>query len=221
MDMQTAGAHIRERMTSISTRDLKFILGISVASAFLAIPFLHNLGVFSLLARFGVPFGVAVLILFVLSPIGFLALSYVLVVMPLRHDSAEQLSRYGAVGIFNLLLNAAIFNALIIASGISSGPWVTFFALVSFGIVITQSLFWNAIWTFKKKDENGKIRYTRFFIVTIATALVNLGIIQILVNVVGAPPGIPTPLWANIALLITIVTAIVGNFLGYKLFVFA
>jgi len=34
-------------------------------------------------------------------------------------------------------------------TGISSGPMVTLFAIITFVIVVTQSFFWSVFWTFK------------------------------------------------------------------------
>jgi putative flippase GtrA len=142
--------------------------------------------------------------------------------LPLHKHSAAEFSRYAVVGAYNTALNAAIFNSLIYLSGISQGPLVTVFALITFAIVITQAFFWNIFWTFHNKPaQDRKKQYLRFFSVTSTTALVNLGIIQIFVNVIGAPTGITPALWANVALLVTIVTAVIGNFFGYKFFVFA
>ena len=126
------------------------------------------------------------------------------------------------MGAFNTALNAAIFNSLLLISGVSQGPLVTFFALITFAVVISQSFFWNVFWTFDRAAPQDRRRqYARFFTITSATALVNLGIIHILINIVGAPAGMPPAIWANVALLFTIVTAIIGNFLGYKFLVFA
>jgi len=59
-----------------------------------------------------------------------------------------------------------------------------------------------------------------FFLVSGTVAIVNVGIISLLVNVIGAPLSISEKLWANIALCITIPVAVLGNFLGYSFIVF-
>lgn len=128
--------------------------------------------------------------------------------------------RYGITGVFNTLLNIFIFNLLMYATGIDSGFYVTFFSFIAFVVVITQSFFINAMWVFKKRESLYSINYRKFFLVSGIVALVNILIIHILVNVIGAPMGLSAHAWANIALLPTIVISVFGNFLGYKLIVF-
>lgn len=133
-----------------------------------------------------------------------------------------QFIRYGIIGLGNTALSLLVFNFCLFVSGITSGPWVTFFSFVTFTIVITQSFFWNKFLVFQTRDPVAAHRqYTRFFLVSGTVALVNVGIISFLVNVVGSPVGINEHVWANIAVLITIPVAVLGNFSGYKFLVFA
>ena len=215
-------SHIRARAGGVSRRDHIFIVGIGSAVAFLLLPLLKNLGVISQLQQIGVPFLLVLLFLIITTPLGLLILSYTLLMLPLHHHSASEFSRYAVVGVFNTALNIFIFNSLILISGISQGPLVTVFAIITFAIVISQAFFWNALWTFHHVPVQNRVRlYSRFLMVTTITACVNITIIHVVVNVIGAPKGFPPALWANVALLFTIVTAIGGNFLGYKFLVFA
>jgi dolichyl-phosphate beta-glucosyltransferase len=208
--------------THITRRDALFIGGLGGAMALLLLPTLQNLGALSFLATHGLPVFFTVVLLVLLLPFCMLAGALGLSLLPLHKHSAAQFSRYGVVGAYNTVLNAAIFNSLIFLSGISQGPWVTVFALITFAIVITQAFFWNIFWTFHHSSpQNRKQQYIRFFAVTSTTALVNLGLIHIIVNVIGPPGGLSTAVWANCALLFTIFTAVIGNFFGYKFFVFA
>jgi putative flippase GtrA len=221
MSIQSISEYIATRIRGLSARDTYFPLGLGVAVALLFVPLFENVGIFGLAARYGISLIAAIAGLLILVPCGLLALSLVLVLMPLHHHSAAEFSRYAVVGTFNATLNAAIFNSLMFLTGISQGPWVTFFALVTFAIVITQAFFWNVFWTFHHTPSQNRVhQYQRFFMVTSATALVNLLIIHIIVNVIGAPVGIAPKIWANIALLCTIFSAVLGNFFGYKFFVF-
>lgn len=131
-----------------------------------------------------------------------------------------QFLRYGIIGLGNTALSLIIFNLCLFFSGITSGPWVTFFSFVTFAIVITQGFFWNKFFVFAARGGEARKQYTRFFLVSGTVALVNVGIISLLVNVVKAPSGISEHVWANISILITIPVAVVGNFSGYKLLVF-
>jgi len=214
--------YLRDRSRHIPKNDAYFIAGMGFVTALLLLPVLRNLNIPMLLARFGLPVIPLTIIFVLIAPIGLLTLAYLLVSLPFQHTSAAQLSRYAVIGCFNVALNAAIFNSLILISGISIGPMVTLFAVVTFVIVVTQSFFWSAFWTFRNMStENRRYQYVRFFAVSSVVTIVNIGIIQVMVNVIGAPYGIPTALWANIALLCTIFTALLGNFLGYKRLVFA
>jgi putative flippase GtrA len=215
-------AFARRRAQNIPRKEAYFIAGMGLVIALLGLPILNNLEIPALLAAHGLSFFWCALVFVLIAPFGLLALAYALTMLPLHHSSAAQLSRYAVIGCFNVALNASIFNLLILWSGISIGIMVTVFAIITFVIVVTQSFFWSAFWTFRNTIvTNRRRQYVQFFSVSSVVAAVNLSIIYIMTSVVGAPAGISGPLWANIALLVTIFTALLGNFLGYKYFVFA
>ena len=210
-----------DRAAHISKNDALFIGGMGLITALLLLPLLQNLGVSSLLSAHNLPFVPILFGFFVFMPVAFMSMAFFLLLLPFRDHSAAQLSRYAVIGAFNVALNASIFNLLILLTGISKGLWVTGFAVITFLIVVTQAFFWSVFWTFRNAPPRNRVdQYKHFLGVSSAVAFVNITIIHILVNVVGAPVGIPTPIWANIALLCTIVTAVLGNFIGYKYFVF-
>lgn len=128
-------------------------------------------------------------------------------------------TRYGLVGMLNMFLSFAIFNFFLWISGITRGIEVTIFSAITFAIVVTHSFFWNKYLVFKSQGA-GRPEYIKFFTVSTTTALVNVGVISLLVNGIGAPRGIDPLLWANIAVLITIPVSVLGNFTGYALLVF-
>jgi len=214
-------AHARARARNIPQKEAYFIAAMGLVITLLGFPILNNLDVPELFAAHGIPFIPVAIALLVVMPLSLVAAAYVLAMLPFSAGSAAQLSRYAVIGCFNVALNASIFNLLILVSGISSGPMVTVFAVITFVIVVTQSFFWSAFWTFRHvQAESRKKQYVRFFAVSSIVAAVNIGIIYVMTSVIGAPAGISGPLWANIALLCTIFTALIGNFLGYKFFVF-
>ena len=132
-----------------------------------------------------------------------------------------QFMRYGAIGVLNTLLSFGIFNFFIFVSGVTQGLLVTLFSAVTFAVVITHSFFWNKYFVFNSHDRAlAHKEYIRFFVLTGTVALVNVGVISLLVNGIGAPQGISPHLWANIAVLITIPISVCGNFMGYKFLVF-
>src|SRR5262249_50985959 len=103
---------------------------------------------------------------------------------------------------------------------ITRGIRVTVFSLITFAIVVTHSFFWNKFLVFKSKEVDHHREYVMFFTVSSIVALVNVAVISLLVNGIGAPYRISQHLWANIALVLTIPVSVLGNFFGYKLFVF-
>ena len=81
---------------------------------------------------------------------------------------------------------------------------------------------WNKYLIFARQTSSAlrHREYIAFFAVTTGTMLLNLGVLQLIVNVVGPQWGIGAHVWANVALAVTIPLSVVCNFLGYKLFVF-
>ncbi len=139
----------------------------------------------------------------------------------LKHVFNWQFLRYGIIGVFNTILSLAIFNAFILLTGITKGPYISLFSAVTFAVVITHAFLWNKFFVFRAhKSAKGRREYSTFFLVTGTVALINVGIISLLVNVMGAPAGISAHLWANIAVLCTVPVSVLGNFSGYKLLVF-
>jgi putative flippase GtrA len=134
----------------------------------------------------------------------------------------KQFLGYGAVGVLNTALNFLIVNLLIVLTGITSGLYFLVFSFVAFLIVVVHSFVWNKYLIFARQ-QNNELRhreYVAFFGVTTATTILNLGVLQLIVNIIGPQWGIGAHIWANIAIAITIPIAVVCNFLGYKLFVF-
>lgn len=130
-----------------------------------------------------------------------------------------QLGKYGVTGVLNTFMDGGIFNLLVLITAIAVGWWVIIFRVISFGVTIVNSFFWNKFWSFEAAGETGA-QAVRFFSVSVSVALINLGIFALLVNVIGAPAGIEPKIWANISLALTIITAFLGNFFGFKFIVF-
>lgn len=135
--------------------------------------------------------------------------------------SIFQLGKYGVVGVFNTMFFSGIYNFLIFITDIASGLAIDLFFAIGFIIVVASSLFWNKYWVFEeKKTETLKFEAFKFFIVSAAVALINALILHTIVNIIGAPFGVDEKIWANVGLGVVIITATLGNFLGYKYIVF-
>lgn len=131
------------------------------------------------------------------------------------------MGKYGVIGVLNTFLNAGIYNFLIFVTNIASGFTVDLFFIGAFVIAIINSFFWNRNWTFEKTGtETASKDAFQFFFVSIVVAIINLGILHLIINVIGVPASVDPKIWANIALALTIITAFFGNFFGYKYIVF-
>src|SRR3989344_477970 len=182
------------------------------AIALLTLPTLKNINFFE-------PAFVVVWLIFM--PAAVSAGFYLIYLMSARRPVLLELGQYGLVGCFNFFLDAGIFNFFILITGVASGWLVDVFIIMAFAITITQSFLWNKFWIFKANDlDSAHAQYAKFFSITIATSLLGLLFMHLMINTIGAPSGFDLKVWANLALLVLIPASAMGNFLGYKFFVF-
>ena len=79
----------------------------------------------------------------------------------------------------------------------------------------------NKYWTFEAPRSRGVQReFGAFLLVNLVGVGLNVAAAHVIVNVVGAPPGISTKLWANIGAVFGAGFTLFTNFFGYKFFVF-
>src|SRR3989344_2257454 len=189
----------------------------------LSLPTLKNLQVLDALARLGIGLNLFVFFWALFVPIGAVSGLYFFYFIAKHKNTIGflQMGKYGVIGVLNTLLNAGIYNILIFTTNIASGFIVDLFFVVAFIITVTNSFFWNRYWTFKQAgvETVGKDAF-QFFFVSAVVAIINIGILHIVINVIGAPAGIDQKIWANIGLAFTVITAFLGNFFGYKYLVF-
>lgn len=193
------------------------------ATALLSFPILKNLNIFDSLTKRGISaIGFSVFwILFV--PAGaIIALKFFYFLAKHKNRiSFFQLGKYGVIGVLNTFISAGTYNLLIFVTGISNGNIVDLFFAITFVITIINSFLWNKYWSFEeRKTEAMAGEVLKFFSVSAIVAIFNTGIIHLIVNKIGAPIGVDPKIWANIALALTIITAFLGNFFGYKFIVF-
>lgn len=125
------------------------------------------------------------------------------------------------MGALNTALNFLLINIAIVLTGITAGVWFLLISFISFCVVVLHSFLWNRYRIFARDNPHELHKeYVAFFVVTGTTALLSLGLLHVLVNILGAPFGISPHIWANIALACTVPLTMVCNFLGYKFFVF-
>lgn len=193
-------------------------------SAWLSLPILKNIKVFDILAEEGISVLSFSAIWILLVPIGTaVIISFFYFLAKIRNQVGFfQLGKYGVIGILNTFLNAGVYNFFIFATDIASGLTLDLFFAVAFVITVTNSFIWNKFWSFGERGiENIKKEAVQFFGISAMVALVNMGILHLIVNTIGAPLGIDQKIWANVALGFTIITAFLGNFFSYKFIVFS
>jgi len=179
------------------------------------------LGVYRMLGLSGGMLVVSALLWCLLLPFALASGLKILTLLPLSESFTRQFSRYGVIGVLNTLLSLTIFNFLMSVSGVTQGHLITFFSVITFIVVISHAFLWNKFLVFRSENLSGTHReYTRFFLVSGTTALINIVVISLLVNVVGPLWGISPKLWANMAVLSTVPISVFGNFFGYKFLVF-
>ena len=193
------------------------------AIAVLTIPILKNIKVFEILIRQN--HGLLYLFLFLwivffplLTVLGLYIVHYLTIT---RWPALFEVGKYGIIGLLNVFLSGGIFNFFIWITDIAKGWQIDIFILIAFSLTITNSFFWNKFWTFSRNNGGeAKKEYVKFFGVSGVVALLNAFLLHILINTVGAPSGFDLKIWANIAYFSLIPISFLGNFFGYKLFVF-
>jgi len=208
-------------MTRHLQSSLWFGLLAGVLIALFSLPVFANLGLLERLGLSGSSLVFAVFGWCLFVPLAVASGLKVLSVLPLPLSFSREFVRYGIIGVLNTLLNISIFNLLMFISGVTRGPLIALFSIVTFTIVITHAFLWNKFSVFHSAAEaDTRRQYMNFFLVSGTTALVNTVLIYILINVVGPGISLDAKLWANIVILLTIPVSFAGNFLGYKFIVF-
>jgi putative flippase GtrA len=128
--------------------------------------------------------------------------------------------KFVVVGGLNTLVDFAVLNLLILATGESSGVLYSVFKGISFVVAVANSYIWNKWWTFSSQEKTDAARVAKFFGVSVIGFGINVGIASLVVNAIAAPAGITPALWANIGAVAATALSMVWNFAGYKLFVF-
>jgi putative flippase GtrA len=130
--------------------------------------------------------------------------------------------KFGEAGGLNWLVDLGIINLLMLLTGLSGNPWASIFKAVSFTAAVSNSYFWNKLWVFyghKKQDE--KKEFGKF----VTASLFGLGFNLVIFTVikVGGPmifDGFTSVQWANIATILGSLSAMIFNFVLYKIWVF-
>ena len=191
--------------------------------AWLSLPTLKNIKIIDILYSFGINFNLFLSIWVIFVPLGAIGGlgAFYLIARIKQRIGFFQLGKYGVIGVLNTFLNAGVFNLLIFLTNISTGLIVDSFFVVAFVVTLMNSFLWNKFWAFEeRKIENIKKEMLQFSSISAGVALINIAILHTVVNIIGAPIGIDSKIWANVGLVFTIIVAFSGNFFSYKYIVF-
>jgi putative flippase GtrA len=128
-----------------------------------------------------------------------------------RPANWAQLFQFGVVGAVGYVVNLVVFAVLTLTLDVQH----ILAAVLAFGVAVTNNFLWNRIWTFRESAEGGHAGFqaTRFFAVSLGGLGVNVAVLALLVDVLGAPE-LPSQA-------IAIAIAMPVNFIGNKLWTFA
>jgi putative flippase GtrA len=119
-----------------------------------------------------------------------------------------QLFKFGVVGATGYVVNLAVFAALTQALDVHHIAA----AIGAFVVAVTNNFLWNRHWTFQAGEGHAGFQAARFFAVSLVALGVNLAVLWLLVDELGAPE-IPAQAFA-----VAFATPI--NFIGNKLWTF-
>ena len=124
-------------------------------------------------------------------------------------DSWLQLFKFGVVGGSGYLINLGVFAFL---SG-NLGVYHAVAAIGAFCVAVTSNFLWNRYWTFGPGTSTAGFQAARFFVISLASLVVNLAVLEALL--VGTGVGDLTAQAIAVALVMPL------NFLGNRLWTFA
>jgi putative flippase GtrA len=93
-----------------------------------------------------------------------------------------QLIRFGLVGASGYVVNLAVFALL---HGLGSGHRLA--ATGAFLVAVSNNFVWNRQWTFRARDGHAGAQAARFLLVSIGAFVVNLGFLELFVEVAAMP----------------------------------
>jgi putative flippase GtrA len=127
-----------------------------------------------------------------------------------RPANWAQLFQFGVVGATGYVVNLTVFTLLTLGLDVHHIAA----AILAFCLAVSNNFIWNRIWTFRESAEGGHTGFqaTRFLLVSLGGLGVNLAVLALLVDGLGAP-DIPSQ-----AVAVAVATPV--NFIGNKLWSF-
>lgn len=130
--------------------------------------------------------------------------------------------KFGEVGGLNWLVDLGVINLLVLVSGVATGWLTVFYKAISFSVAVVNSYFWNRHWVFsdaQKQDQTKEA--TKFLVASLLGLAFNLVVFSI-IKFGGQAffSGISDTMWVNIATVVGSLSAMLFNFILYKIWVF-
>lgn len=136
-----------------------------------------------------------------------------------------QIAKFILVGGLNTIVDLCVFNILYLLFGPATSLLATLFKGISFWVAVTNSYFWNKIWTFEQAKNKSQKRLKREFLeflsVSVLGLLINITVFSTLhLILISGQVGFSDQAMINIAAISASVFSFFANFIGYKFFVF-
>ncbi|MEA3293283.1 MAG: GtrA family protein [Patescibacteria group bacterium] len=132
-----------------------------------------------------------------------------------------QLVKFLLIGSLFAIFDLLLLNFLMGYFEVTEGVKYSVFVTASFVVITSIKYIADKFWAFEKSGKEGVgMEFMGFFIITLISGVIHIGVASFIVNVVGAQFSVSSLVWANIGKILGIIVASIWNFLGYKFIVF-
>lgn len=130
--------------------------------------------------------------------------------------------KFGEVGGLNWLVDLGVINLLVLVSGVAAGWLTVLYKAISFSVAVVNSYFWNRGWVFSDAQKQDQTKEAGKFLVA---SLLGLGFNLLVFSIVkfggqAFVPGLSDTQWVNVATIVGSLSAMIFNFVLYKIWVF-
>jgi len=130
--------------------------------------------------------------------------------------------KFGEVGGLNWLVDLGVISLLVLVSGVASGFMTVVYKAISFSVAVVNSYFWNKGWVFSDAQKQDQTKEAGKFLMA---SLIGLGFNAIVFAAVkfGGPAlfdNFSAAQWVTIATIVASLSAMIFNFVLYKIWVF-
>lgn len=132
----------------------------------------------------------------------------------------NQFGRYAAVGFTNAAVDFGVLYLLIWIFEVSGGLPYVIFKTLSFIVAVVHSYFWNKYWVFEAGGRADRAQMVKFFAVNILATIVNVTMAALVVSLVPPAFNLGAEAWAGVGAMAGSATALIFNFVGFRLVVF-